>query len=92
MRHVGRWWSLRGEAGHGEITLGVDELRGCSPGLEIGLLLRGTGQDSTSSLELGVVTLSSSEGPSFLFPKVVTSLVVVTGESLVPKETLGLVD
>ena len=62
------------------------------PRLEIGLLLVGRGQDGTLSLELGVVTSSSSAGPSFLFPKVVASLVVITGESLVPKETLGLDD
>ena len=35
---------------------------------------------------------SSSAGPSFLFPKVVTGLVVRTGESSVPKETPGLED
>ena len=74
------------------ITLGVDELRGRSPGLEIELLLRGMGRDSTLSLELGVLNSSSSAGPSFLFPKVVTSLVVRTGESSVPKETPGLDD
>ena len=54
--------------------------------------LVGTGQDSTFSSGLGVMTLSSSAGPSFLFPKVVTSLVVITGESSVPKETPGLDD
>ena len=46
---VGRRWSLRGEAGHGVMALEVDELRGCSPGLEAGLLLRGTGRDGTFS-------------------------------------------
>ena len=48
--------------------------------------------NGTLSLELGVVTSSSSAGPSCLFPKVVTSLVVRTGKSSVPKETLGLDD
>ena len=92
MGHVGQQWSLKGEACHGVVTLPVDGLRGHSPGLEIELLLRGTGRDGTFSLELGVVTSSSSAGPSFLFPKVVTSLVVSTGESSVPKETPGLDD
>ena len=92
MGRVGRWWSLEGEAGHREVTLPVDGLWGRSPGLEIGLLLVGTGWDGTVSLELGIVTSSSSAGPSFLFPKVVISLVVRTGESSVPKETPGLDD
>ena len=74
------------------VALPIDGLRGRSPVLEITLLLRGTGRDSTLSLELGVLNSSSSAGPSFLFPKVVTSLVVRTGESSVPKETLGLDD
>ena len=74
------------------VTLPVDELRGHSPQLEIELLLVEMGQDSTFSLGLGIMTLSSSAGPSFLFPKVVTSLVVITGESSVPKEIPGLVD
>ena len=74
------------------ITLPADEMRGRSPGLEIELLLRGTGWDGTFSLESGVVTLSSSAGPSFLFPKAVEILVRVTGESSVPKETQGLDD
>ena len=46
---IGRRWSLRGEAGHGVITLGVDELQEHFPGLETELLLRGTGQDGTFS-------------------------------------------
>ena len=74
------------------VILPVDRLWGHSPGLEIELLLKGTGQDSTFSLELGIMTSSSSAGPFFLFPKVVTYSVVRTGESLVPKETLGLDD
>jgi len=74
------------------VALPVDGLRGRSPALEIELWLRGTGRDGTLSLELGVVPSSSSAGPSFLFPKVVTSLVVRTGESSVPKETPGLDD
>ena len=49
MGRVGRWWSLKGDADHGVVTLPVDELRGCSPGLETKLLLRGTGQDGTFS-------------------------------------------
>ena len=49
MGHVGQRWSLRGEAGRGVMALGVDELQGRSPGLETGLLLRGTSQDSTFS-------------------------------------------
>ena len=49
MGRVGRQWSLRGEAGCGVITLGVDELQGCSPGLKTELLLRGTGQNGTFS-------------------------------------------
>ena len=92
MGWVGQWWSLKGEAGRGVITLAVDRLRGCSPGLETELLLKGTGRDGTFSLELGIMTSSSSAGPSFRFPKVVASLVVITGESSVPKETPGLVD
>ena len=75
MGRVDRWWSLRGEAGQGVITLEVDELQGHSPGLETGLLLRGTGRDGTFSRELGIVTSSSSPGPSFLFPKTVMTLV-----------------
>ena len=71
------------------VTLPVKEQ---SPDLEVGLLLVGTGQDGTVSLELGIMTLSSSAGPSFLFPKVVATLVQVMGESSVPKETLGLED
>ena len=39
-----------------------------------------------------MVTLSSSAGPSFLFPRAVETLVQVTGESSAPKETPGLVD
>ena len=79
------------------ITLPADGMRGRSPGLEIELLeiellLRGIGRDGTFSLELGVVTSSSSAGPSFLFPKAVETLVRVTGESSVPKETPGLDD
>ena len=50
------------------------------------------GQDSTFSLALGVVTLSSSVGPSFLFPKAVTTLVQVTGKSSVSKDMPGLED
>ena len=92
MGHVGRWWSLKGETGRGMVRLPVDILRGHSPGLETELLLKGTGRDGTFSLELGIMTSSSSAGPSFLFPKVVASLVVITGESSVPKETPGLVD
>ena len=46
---VGRQWSLKGEAGHGVIALPVDGLQGRSPGLEAGLLLRGTGRDRTFS-------------------------------------------
>ena len=49
MGHVGRRWSLKGEAGHGVVTLPVDGLQGRSPGLEIELLLRGTGRDGTFS-------------------------------------------
>ena len=67
-------------------------MRGRSPGLEIELFLRGIGRDGTFSLELGVVTSSSSAGPSFLFPKAVETLVRVMGESSVPKETPGLDD
>ena len=89
---IGRWWSLKGEAGCGVVKLPVDGLWGCSPGLEIELLLRWTGRDGSFSLELGIGTSSSSAGPSFLFPKVVTSLVVRTGESSVPTETPGLDD
>ena len=89
---IGRQWSLKGEAGRGVVRLQVDGLRGRSPGLEIELFLKGTGRDGTFSLELGIVTSSSSAGPSFHFPKVVASLVVITGESSVPKETPGLVD
>ena len=74
------------------ITLPADGMRGRSPGLEIELLLRGIGRDGTFSLELGVMTSSSSAGPSFLFPKAVETLVRVMGESSVPKETPGLDD
>ena len=49
MGRIGRWWSLRGEAGRGVIILEVDELQGRSPGLETELLLRGTGRDGTFS-------------------------------------------
>ena len=84
MGHVGRWWSLKGEAGHGVVTLPVDRLQGHSPRLEIALLLRGMGQDGTFSWEMGVVVSSSSAGPSFLFPKVVATLVWVMCESSVP--------
>ena len=74
------------------VTLPVNGLQGCSPGLEIELLLAGMGRDGTFSLELGIMTSSSSAGPSFLFPKVVASLIVITGESSVHKKTPGLVD
>ena len=74
------------------VTLPADGLRGRSPGLEIVLLLRGIGRDGACSLELRVVTSSSSAGPSFLFPNAVETLVRVTGESSVPKETPGLDD
>ena len=74
------------------VKLPVDGLQGHSPGLEIELLLRGTAQDGTFSLELGVITSSSSAGPSFLFPKAVTTLVWVMGESSIPKDMPGLED
>ena len=47
MGRVGWQWSLRGEAGRGVMALGVGELQARSPGLETGLLLRGTGRDGT---------------------------------------------
>ena len=67
MGQVGQWWSLRGGAGRGVITLEVDELRGCSPGLEIGLLLRGTGQDSTFSKNWALWSGPLLQGLPFFF-------------------------
>ena len=64
---VGRRWSLKGEAGQGVVTLPVDGLQGCSPGLEIGLLLRGTGRDSTFSKNWALWSRPLLQGLPFFF-------------------------